>query len=155
MKIHTLPSGRVINLERIQVLERRFNDVWITFDEKQFGSSESFTSEEAANGFIAGLIDLANGKVDNSIPLPEVAIVILDKGFVYAGFVHFSECGGYLTIRNGVCVRRWSVESGLGQVASNGPDKDVILNECPDIFVPVRSLIHMLAINRAKWERFR
>ena len=152
MKLHTLPSGTVVNLELITSIH--LNDTNLDIRIPGGNGVEIFDSPAGAEACLHDIL-AACWPPKNSIPLPEVAIAVLDKGFVYAGFVHFSECGQYLTIRNACCVRRWSVERGLGKVASEGPDKDTVLNDGPDIFVPSHALIHLLAINRAAWARFK
>lgn len=152
MKLHTLPQGTVVNLESITSIYLSNTNLDIRLGE-QIVVQKFDSAEEAQACRIAILAACA--PPENSIPLPEAAIAVLDKGFVYAGFVHFSECGQYLTIRQACCVRRWSVERGLGKVASEGPDKHTVLNDGPDIFVPSHALIHLLAINRAAWARFK
>lgn len=65
-------------------------------------------------------------------------IFILQRGWVFIGLGF--QCGENVTIRAASCVRRWGTTKGLGELASNGPTKDTVLESCPDVHV------HELAI---------
>ncbi len=76
-------------------------------------------------------------------------IVILDRGFVYAGDVR--EEGDWLVISNAQNVRRWGTKKGLGELATGGPTKTTILDPAGTVKAPRRAVIGMLACEAAKW----
>jgi len=82
--------------------------------------------------------------------IPSLAIAVLERGFVYVGNITLTE--DFLIIRNAKNVHKWGTTRGLGELASNGPLPNTKLNPSPDIFVPVRALIHLIACVPAKWQ---
>lgn len=81
--------------------------------------------------------------------LPELAIAVLDRGFVYVGGIRVMD--GFVVITQARNVHKWGTNRGLGQLAREGPQKDTVLNPSPDVFVPLHALIHLIACVPEKW----
>lgn len=58
-------------------------------------------------------------------------IIVLDKGFVFHGDLVIED--GWFTIYNGVNIRRYGTERGLGQLALTGPTNKTALDPQPTI----------------------
>ncbi len=76
-------------------------------------------------------------------------IVVLDRGFVYAGRVEITD--GVVTITNAKCVRRWGTSNGLGELAAEGPKPNTRLDEAGTVVAPMAALIHLIACNAGAW----
>jgi hypothetical protein len=86
------------------------------------------------------LIDCeANKKILNDIPdngdiqNGELTIAVMDKGWVFVGFITKLEND---KIRLDCChnIHRWGTTKGLGEIAENGPTKDTVLYSSEPIF---------------------
>lgn len=69
-------------------------------------------------------------------------IVILQRGFVYAGDV--SRAGDYLVIRNAVNVRRWGTNNGLGELAAKGNQSETTADAAGVVRVHQLSVVAMI-----------
>jgi hypothetical protein len=78
-------------------------------------------------------------------------IVVLDRGFVYAGDVTID--GDWCIISDAQNVRRWGTSRGLGELAEKGPQRNTQLDPSGTVKAPLRAVIAMIAISseRAKW----
>lgn len=76
-------------------------------------------------------------------------IVVLDRGFVYAGNVAID--GDWCVITGANCVRRWGTSKGLGELAANGPLKNTALDPAGTVKAPLRAVIALIASEAAKW----
>lgn len=76
-------------------------------------------------------------------------IVVLDRGFVYAGRVEITD--GFVTISRAKCVRRWGTSKGLGELAAEGPKSRTTLDEAGTVTAPISALVHLIACNAAVW----
>lgn len=76
-------------------------------------------------------------------------IAVLDRGFVYVGDV--SRDGDMLLIENARCVRRWGTSSGLGQLATEGPQPNTKLDPTGTVRAPLRSVVHLIDCEPGKW----
>lgn len=88
------------------------------------------------------LIAALNGKTTN--PEPKSLgqnIVVLDRGFVYVGYV--SDEGEYLRVTNAKNIRYWGTKNGLGELR-DGPLPDTKLDVVGEITTPKRALIHLV-----------
>ena len=68
-------------------------------------------------------------------------IVVLDRGFVYAGDVTID--GDFLRITDAKNIRYWGTKNGLGELRE-GPTKDTKLDKVGDVIAPMRALIHLV-----------
>ena len=64
----------------------------------------------------------------------EKKIVILHRGWVVVGDV--SQEGDQVVVDNASVVRRWGTSKGLGELATNGPLKNTVLDPCPTVRAP-------------------
>ena len=76
-------------------------------------------------------------------------IVVLDRGFVYAGRAEIAD--GFVTITKAQCVRRWGTSKGLGELAAEGPKSRTVLDDAGTIVAPVSALVHLIGCNAAAW----
>lgn len=76
-------------------------------------------------------------------------IVVLDRGFVYAGRAAIAD--GFITITKAQCVRRWGTSKGLGELAAEGPKTHTVLDDAGTIVAPVSALVHLIACEAAAW----
>lgn len=58
-------------------------------------------------------------------------IVVLQRGWVVVGI--WEQSGPYVTLREPAVVRRWGTSKGLGQLASEGPQSQTVLDPSPEI----------------------
>ena len=78
------------------------------------------------------------------------AIVVCDRGFVLYGRI--SIAGGYVTIRNCQCIRRWGTTRGLGQLAKDGPQADTKLDPQPTTRVHELQVVQIIDCEGEKWK---
>lgn len=81
-----------------------------------------------------------------------LAIVALDRGFVYIG--HVTTDANWCHIQNAQCIRRWGTERGLGQLANEGPQVNTKLDPAGTVKAPMRAVIHVIAVKADKWTQF-
>jgi hypothetical protein len=84
-------------------------------------------------------------------PMPEIAIVILQRGWVVIGRYHTDGIFAWIT-RGGV-VRRWGTSAGLGQLAAEGPSKHTILDPLPLTHWHVLTQIAVIECNTEVWTK--
>lgn len=85
-----------------------------------------------------------------SIPDGGTRIVILQRGWVAVG--KFSQDGDECRLTKAATVRRWGTTKGLGELASNGPLSETILDPSPDLIFHELTVIAMIECDEAKWE---
>ena len=61
----------------------------------------------------------------------DIRIVILQRGWVAIG--RFTQEGVNCMLTQAATIRRWGTTKGLGQLATEGPTKDTILDKTPSI----------------------
>ncbi len=76
------------------------------------------------------------------------AIVVLDRGFVYAGQVTID--GDWCVITNARNIRRWGTTRGLGELV-DGPLKDTVLDPVGTVRAPMRAVISVIDARADKW----
>ena len=69
-------------------------------------------------------------------------IVVLDKGFVYVGTLITD--AKFITIENAKCVRRWGTTKGLGQLATQGPQSNTVLDDACTVKALLCELKHFI-----------
>ena len=77
------------------------------------------------------------------------AIAVLDRGFVYVGKVDVDK--NWCVSSNARNIRIWGTERGLGQLAVEGPTSKTKLDNVGTVRVPMKSLIHLIDTDGAKW----
>lgn len=80
-----------------------------------------------------------------------LCIVVLDRGFVVVGNVEFRD--QYVVITNCSCVRRWGTQRGLGQLATEGPTDNTILDPQPTTQVHELQVVQIIWCDGAAWKR--
>ena len=80
-----------------------------------------------------------------------IQIAVLDRGFVYVGRVKTDADWCYLTDAKNI--RRWGTTGGLGELAAHGPTESTKLNKAGSIQAPMKSLIHLIAVEASIWEK--
>lgn len=80
-----------------------------------------------------------------------LAIVALDRGFVYIG--HVITTSDWCRIENAQCIRRWGAERGLGQLANEGAQLNTKLDPAGNVVAPMRAVIHVISAKADKWTR--
>ena len=91
--------------------------------------------------------ELVPVKPANVFPLQ---IAVLDRGFVYVGRIEKTVLG--ITIHEARNVRIYGTKNGLGSLASDGPTSNTVLDKCPNVIVPGRSIMHMIECAEEKWK---
>lgn len=76
-------------------------------------------------------------------------IIVLDRGFVYAGRVEIAD--GFVTITQAKCVRRWGTSNGLGELAAKGPQSRTVLDDAGTVVAPMTALIHLIGCKADAW----
>src|SRR6185503_14298290 len=86
-------------------------------------------------------------------------IVVLDRGFVYVGYVERRLADSVsdpndkdmLIITEARNIRRWGTDEGLGQLALKGPQGDTVLDKCGVVIAPWHALQHVMVTDPAMW----
>ena len=78
-------------------------------------------------------------------------LVVLDRGFVYIGEVELTT--NFCVIRSAYNVRTWGTTKGLGELATDGPTSSSVLDKVGIIYAPMRSVIHLIKTDKAKWKQ--
>ncbi len=79
-----------------------------------------------------------------------MAIVVLDRGFVYVGRVDTD--ANWCTIRDARNIRYWGTTKGLGQLATEGPTVNTKLDVTGTIKAPMRAVISIVATKEELWK---
>lgn len=79
------------------------------------------------------------------------AIVIVDRGFVYAGIVAWEY--DWCVIRNALNIRRWGTRRGLGELALSGPTSLTMLDPCGTVRVPMSHVITIIETEAEPWRK--
>lgn len=72
-------------------------------------------------------------------------IVVLDKGFVYAGIV-YDDGGPFIEIQNTVNIRRFGTTAGLGELGLKGPTSETQLDPVPTLLAPRHALVSYMVM---------
>lgn len=79
-----------------------------------------------------------------------LAIVVLDRGFVYIG--HVVTDGRWVTITDAQNIRVWGTTKGLGELALEGPKKETKLDKVGTVRAAHRALISIIETKEALWK---
>lgn len=84
----------------------------------------------------------------------DIKIVVLDRGYVYVGYVTEPETeGGMIIIKNAKNIRQWGTTKGLGELV-NGPLANTKLDNVGTVRAPARALISLIDVEQTKWNSF-
>ena len=83
--------------------------------------------------------------------LQGLAIVVLDRGFVYIGKATIE--GDWCVIENAKNIRVWGTTKGLGELVS-GPTSTTKLDQVGTVRAPMRAVISVIDVDSAKWKDF-
>ncbi|CEF48278.1 unnamed protein product [uncultured bacterium] len=76
-------------------------------------------------------------------------IVVLDRGFVYAGHVAIE--GDWVDIEDAINLRYWGTTRGLGQLALEGPTDGTKIDRVGHVRAPIRALISLIDTREESW----
>ena len=79
----------------------------------------------------------------------DIKIAVLDRGFVYIGYV--KQEADFLVITHAKNIRVWGTSRGLGELVS-GPLSGTKLDNVGTVRVPNRALISLIDVEQAKWK---
>lgn len=79
----------------------------------------------------------------------EIKIAVLDRGFVYIGYVKVE--GDFYIITHAKNIRQWGTTKGLGELVS-GPLNNTRLDKVGTVRVPKAALIHLIDVEQEKWK---
>lgn len=77
----------------------------------------------------------------------ELAIAVLDRGWVFMGFVTHL-CNDRIRIDCCYNIHKWGTKKGLGQLAIEGPQADTILNPTGPV---IGKPIFLVKVDDTKW----
>ncbi len=87
--------------------------------------------------------------MEHKCVLQGVAIVVLDRGFVYVGRVTVD--GDWCVIESAKNIRVWGTTNGLGELV-NGPTKDTKLDTVGNVRAPMRAVISIIDAKDEGWK---
>lgn len=79
----------------------------------------------------------------------DVKIVVLDRGFVYVGYVLVTP--DFVVITHAKNIRAWGTTKGLGELV-NGPLSNTKLDTVGTVRAPLRALISLIDVEQSKWK---
>jgi len=81
-----------------------------------------------------------------------IKIVILQRGWAMVG--RFERNGSECKLHNASVIRRWGTESGLGQIAKDGPTGETTLDKCNGIVeFDYLTVVATIACNEKNWKK--
>jgi len=76
-------------------------------------------------------------------------IVVADRGWVYVGDIEHD--GEWCVISNARNIRKWGTSRGLGQIATNGPTEQTVMDDYGTVRVPAHAVITIIDSDQSKW----
>ena len=89
--------------------------------------------------------------MEHKCTLQGLAIVVLDRGFVYIGKVTIDD--DWCLIEGAKNIRVWGTTNGLGELVK-GPTKTTKLDTVGTVRAPMRAVIHIIDVEADKWKDF-
>ena len=89
--------------------------------------------------------------MDHKCVLKGLAIVVLDRGFVYVGNVTVDD--DWCLIENAKNIRVWGTTQGLGELVK-GPTSSTKLDAVGIVRAPMRAVISIIDVEGNKWKDF-
>lgn len=86
--------------------------------------------------------------MEHKCVLTGLAIVVLDRGFVYVGKVTVED--DWCKIERAKNIRVWGTTNGLGELV-NGPTKNTRLDSVGNVRAPIRAVISIIDVKDEKW----
>ena len=80
-----------------------------------------------------------------------MAIVVLDRGFVYVGLTTTDE--DWCTMRHARNIRYWGTVGGLGQLVLGGATPKTKLDRVGDLKAPMRAVISIHPTEEELWKQ--
>lgn len=80
-----------------------------------------------------------------------MAVVVLDRGFVYVGRTVTSE--NWCTIEDAHNIRYWGTTKGLAELIQGGPTPNTRLDATGDLRAPMRAVISIHPTREELWKR--
>ena len=77
-------------------------------------------------------------------------IIIAERGWVFVG--DCSRDGDQLVITNARNIRRWGTTSGLGQLATDGPQSETQLDDYGTVRIHVLAVVAAIECNVEAWK---
>ncbi len=78
-------------------------------------------------------------------------IIVLQRGWVVVG--KFERSGNDCKVHGASVIRNWGTKKGLGELASEGPKKDTILDPCHGVVeFDYLTVVMTVATNETKWK---
>ena len=88
--------------------------------------------------------------MEHKCVLQGLAIVVLDRGFVYIGKVTID--GDWCVIESAKNIRVWGTTNGLGELVK-GPTKNTKLDTVGSVRAPMRAVISVIDVEADKWKK--
>ncbi len=79
-----------------------------------------------------------------------IKIVVLERGFVYVGYVE--ETDTKIIITNARCLIRWGTKNHLGELAE-GPSENTKLGDPCIVMARLEQVIHTIEVNQDEWKK--
>lgn len=79
----------------------------------------------------------------------EMVIVVLQRGWVVVG--DYSQNGSVGRLEDAKVIRVWGTSDGLGELASDGPLSNTILDPCPPVKFHIREVVMVMEVNEYAW----
>lgn len=98
---------------------------------------------------IDGATFIREDSIKVPVPIGDIKIVILQRGWVYVG--RFSQDGEMCKLENAQNIRRFGTTKGLGQIALNGPTSTTELDPSGTVEFNIVTTIAMINCNAEKW----
>tara|TARA_R100000781_G_scaffold71264_1_gene44680 strand:- start:482 stop:751 length:270 start_codon:yes stop_codon:yes gene_type:complete len=89
--------------------------------------------------------------METKCTLSGVAIVVVDRGFVYVGDVDID--ADWCIINNARNIRKWGTTKGLGQLALDGPTNETVLDAVGTVRVPLRAVVSVIDTQQLLWPK--
>jgi hypothetical protein len=100
---------------------------------------------------IANMFSVSPAMQNIAVENHGLQIVVLDRGFVYIGFVRTN--GRWLYIENAQNIRVWGTTRGLGELV-DGPTPTTKIDAVGDVKAGMHAVVHMIAADSVKWTKF-
>ena len=82
----------------------------------------------------------------------EYKIVVLQRGWVMVG--KFERVGSECKLHKASVIRNWGTKKGLGEIATEGPKKDTVLDPCGGLVeFDYLTVVATISVNEAKWKK--
>ena len=79
-----------------------------------------------------------------------IQIVVLDRGFVYVGYVKTDADWCHITQAKNI--RKWGTTKGLGELV-NGPLAETKVDDLGSLRAPLRAVISLICVDESKWKK--